>query len=154
MVRPGDRRCPHCQSDKWIPVEPPRTVTRKNPETSREESREIPRKFGCANCGGEFYVEKALEWKRTRDLKQCPHCGSRKIVVAIDVNPGVVIACLQCQNFALYEPPGCEGTISVDDVKRAGRLTDKAQQLFGERGFYYDVKRAKSRPRADDTKQP
>ena len=126
-------------------MEGSKTLHRRNPATGADEKVEIPARYGCAKCAGEFLVEDALAWKRVTDPKRCPHCRSYKILVAIKVEHGAVIACKQCGQLGLFERPGFEGKITVEDVKAAGRLTDEAQEFFGGRGFQFEVKRAKAR---------
>jgi DNA-directed RNA polymerase subunit RPC12/RpoP len=106
---------------------------------------EIPARYGCANCAGEFFVKNALAWKRATDPNRCPHCRSRKVLPAIEVEHGAVIVCNQCGQLGLFEQPGFEGTITVEDVKAAGKLTEEAMEFFGGLGFRFEVNRAKAR---------
>jgi DNA-directed RNA polymerase subunit RPC12/RpoP len=128
-----------------VHLEGSKIVVRFNPVTGRDEKAEIPARYGCAKCGGEFLVDEALAWKTVKDIKKCPHCHSPKVLIAIEMEKGVVLACKHCNRLGLYERPGFEGKVTVEDVKAAGKLTEEALEFFGGRGFQFDVKRAKAR---------
>ena len=142
-IQASDGRCPHCGSDKWVHLEGSKTRVQENPGRGGEEPVEVPAKYGCANCGGEFFVDEAMAWKRVKDIKRCPHCHSPHVIIAIKMRKGAVVACKHCNKLGLYERPGFEGQITVEDVKAVGRMTEEAIEFYGRRGFAFEVRRAK-----------
>lgn len=145
------RRCPHCSSDKWVHLENERSAQQSDAGTVQLTPAIIPARYGCANCGGEFFVRGALIWKRAASLNQCPHCGSRQVIVAIKAAKGTALACKQCCGMSLYEHPGHEGTITVEDMSVGRKLTDAAMDYFGHLGLQFEIKRAKARKSAADS---
>jgi DNA-directed RNA polymerase subunit RPC12/RpoP len=142
------RRCPHCGSDKWVNLESERKTGQSGAGTGKASASTRAARYGCANCGGEFFVRGALTWKRAARLDQCPHCNSRQVLVAIRATKGTVLACKQCCGMGLYEHPGHEGTITVEDMSVGTKLTDEAKEFFGRLGLQFEIKRAKARKTA------
>jgi len=86
-----------------------------------------------------------MQWKRARSRDRCPHCQSRQLIVAIQTPKGCVLACKQCCGLGLYEYPGFEGRLTVEDVQGAQRLTEEGLQFFGKLGFQFQIAQAKHR---------